>query len=353
MVAVDDPLRRAGPDDRVRLLLIGHRDRLGRHRAPVHRAFDRRFEVVRYFVENGWPTSVEWFADYERYHAIVWWVRFRELRTRQSFDWRGYRGGRIIYDWDVHQNYFNIGGPRDYRGAFPEVIRRLGFELLACSGYEVAERMRADGIPTLWLPKAFDPTDFYDLGTARSGVCHFGRLYPARRAMLRDLRRADLEVIHIAPKYEDLNAALNRFRAAVVCNMEASTPYGWRKWAAKALPWFPVTVRPGPEALIKNFEVPAAGCTLVCDEVPDLPHLGFRDGVTALTYRTLAELRDKLTAALEDTALFARIATQGRKLSHACHTWDHRMERLGGALATLQREGPDAFIRGKGKELHG
>jgi hypothetical protein len=330
---------------RRRILLVCHRDRLGRHRAPVHRAFDRRFDVVRYFVEDGWPASVEQLPGYDGYEAIVWWVRFRRLREHPPVDWGGYQGARVVYDWDVFQNYWHIGGAGDYRGMYADVFKRCAFHLVACTGYETAARLRAEGVPAVWIPKGFDAEDFRDLGLARSGICHFGRLYPARRAMLASVRGRGLDVTHIAPSYEGLNAALNRFEAAIVCNMSASTSAGWRRWAASVVPGFPVRVRPGPEALIKNFEVAASGCALVCDEVPDLAHLGFVDGVTALTYRTFDELCAKLEAGLAATDGFKTIGARGRELCLARHTWDQRMAQLSEAIGALREQGLDAGPR--------
>jgi hypothetical protein len=288
---------------------------------------------------------VEQFADYEQYDAIVWWVRFRRLREFPSFKWSAYRGIRVVYDWDVFQNYWSIGGPVDYRGTFPEVFKRFTFHIVACTGCETAERLRAEGVPAMWIPKAFDPADFPDLALPRSGISHFGRLYPARRAMLSSVCDQGFEVTHLTTPYEGLNGALNRFEANIVCNMSSNASAGWRKWAAGVLPCFHIRVWPGPEALIKNFEVAASGCTLVCDDVPDLPHLGFRDGVNVLTYRTFDELHDKLAAGLESPGLFTEIGARGRRLCLARHTWDHRFEQLSSAIGTLQREGVDAVPR--------
>ena len=52
------------------------------------------------------------------------------------------------------------------------------------SGKRVCELLRNDGVPAVWMPKAYAANWLFDTGADRQGIGYYGTLYPARRAML-------------------------------------------------------------------------------------------------------------------------------------------------------------------------
>lgn len=272
-------------------------------------------------------------ADPASYDAIVVFVRFRFLRDGPPLDWRGFTGRRVLLEHDAVQNYSRIAGGRLF-GAWPPEVERQGFDLVVVSGREVAARLSDEGVPSVWVPKGYDERSFFDAGTAREGICHFGKRYPARAAMLRHLRRAGVSVSHVAAPPEQLNAVLNRFEVCLVCNMDGGPAFGAAGRALQhVVPGALVAVRPGLEAMIKNFEVAASGCAPFFDAIPELAELGFVDGETAFVYSGFDELVERLRATPpEELRAVGRRAAQ---LARERHTWSHRVEQILDVLASL------------------
>jgi glycosyl transferase family 1 len=302
--------------------------------AVFHDTFDRGHPVepfLRAFAEHGvelvhTPHGEMSDADPAAYDAIVVFVRFRFLRDRPPIDWRGFTGRRVLLEHDAVHNYSRMAGD-SLVGTWPPEVERQGFDLMIASGREVAERLAADGIPAVWVPKGYDERSFYDTGGARRGICHFGKRYAARAAMLRHLRRAGVSVSHVAAPPDRLNAALNRFESCLVCNMEGTPAFGVVGRALQhVMPGALVSVRPGLEAMIKNFEVAASGCAPFFDAIPELAQLGFVDGETAFVYSDFDELAERL-----HTTPPERLHEVGRRaavLARERHTWSHRVDQI-------------------------
>lgn len=170
------------------------------------RALETSLRVTRTLVEDGWPSS---FQDLlsdgaEDADACLFFVRFRELREQPPFDWQQFAGSRIMYDWDAVQNYQTIISNR-YLGAWPEVIARHGFDTLVCTGGAVAERFRSEGIPAIWIPKGYEPERFFNTDDVRSGVGHYGAMYPACKYLLQRSMAAGVEVQHFRTSLNAVN----------------------------------------------------------------------------------------------------------------------------------------------------
>ena len=307
--------------------------------AVFHDTFDRGHYVeplLRAFEAHGvelvhTPRGDLSNADPAAYDAVVVFVRFRYLRAGPSLDWRGYTGTRVLLEHDAVQNYSHIAGGR-FVGAWPAEIARHGFDLTLVSGREVAQRLEADGVRTAWVPKGYDEQRFFDVGTAREGICHFGKRYAARAAMLRHLGRAGARVSHVRAPFEQLNGVLNRYAGCVVCNMEGRPRFGAAGRALQLVaPGALVSVRPGLETMIKNFEVAASGCAPFFDAIPELAELGFVDGETAFVYSGFDELAERLrgTAAEE----LREVGRRAARLARERHTWSHRVRQI---LATCR-----------------
>jgi hypothetical protein len=248
------------------------------------------------------------------------------LEQADPLDWGGFRGRRMMLEFDACQDVFDIAGPRRI-GTWPGVIRRHGFDEVITSGRAVARNFEALGIRAWWVPKGFDATRFRDAGEARRGICHFGTAYPARQALDRYLRRRQVTVEDFTVPYDELPARLNRYLACLVCNMAVA-----RRWgkvgavARRVVPGTLVTPLLGPEPMIKNFEAAASGCAVFADESPDLAPLGFVDGVNVITYTTFDELLDKIHS-YGDEELRA-IGVRSAEFCLAHHTWRHRAAQI-------------------------
>ena len=311
--------------------LVCQRYQLERQHIALHAALDRKFSVTRRFTDDGWPRSMRDLPQFEGHDAVVWFVRFRDLIRQPAFDWNGFAGRRVMYDLDAYQNFSTLVGSR-YLGAWPPVYRKHGFDTLVCTGKATRDHLLECGVNAVWVPKAFDPERFHDARQPRHGACYFGELYDARDAMLRHLERSGVQVERFRSSFFDLNDHLNRYALCLICNMALEAPLGLRHLPRLATRLGAARLSPGPEPMLKNFEVAASGCVALCDDIPELADLGFRDGDTMLSYRDFDELVYKIRAHLDAPEDLRRISARAAQLCRARHTWDHRMEALAQVL---------------------
>lgn len=318
--------------DRARVLLISQRYQLTREYRPIHAALEREFDLVRYFVDDGWPTRLGAIPGHRGCAAVIWYVRFRELVQRPAFDWEGFGGRRILYDQDAYQSFSVLAGDR-FLGEWPRVYRRQRLDTIICTGRRTRDELAADGVHAVWIPKAFDPALFHDRGSPRDGVCYFGELYDARAAMLRHLRRNRVRVARFRCAYAELNERLNRYRGALICNMvahDAGPRPAWRRLLGRR---GDVRLETAPEMMLKNFEVAASGCVAFCDEIPEMRELGFSDGETMVSYRTFDELTDKLAHYRARPEQLDAISSRASALARDRHTWQHRARMFAEVVA--------------------
>ena len=324
------------PPEPLRLVVVGHRHQLRRHPRSVYAALGRTFDLTTVFVDDGWPRRARDVGALADADACMWFVRFRELADRpEGFDWRGFEGPRLMYEWDAHM-HFNTMNTARYLGRWPDVFHRNGFELLVASGRQTAARLEADGVPSAWVAKAFDPEVFGDLGRPRSGLGYYGRTYHARRAMLDHLRWRRIPVERFSCPYDEVNSHLNRYLAILLCNLSGQLrPIVGRPLNVLA-PSLAVRLGPAGEPMLKNFEVAGAGCAPVTDRLPELAELGFVDGETMVGYDDFDELTDRLRHLLADPERLAAIGRAAAVLAHDRHTWDHRARQLDGIIRDLR-----------------
>ena len=261
------------------------------------------------------------------YDAVVVFVAFKRLRAARTLSWDGFNRLRVLMDHDIIQNYSDIFDPT-LNGAWPTVFRRHRFDLVITSGAVVRDRLREEGIDADWAPKGFEPARFHNVGTAREGMVTFGSAYLCRQIAERAVAEANLPLTRLPmTPYLELGAQLNRFLACMAISADIALPVENRgalqQMAARDAP-----MRPGLEPMAKLFEAAGAGCCPVVDAMDDLHPLGFRDGETALTFRSYGELADKLQAALYSHDELRTMGAAAAKLAHAEHTWAHRAATL-------------------------
>lgn len=306
----------------LRIAVVCHRHHLGGHQGHLYTALARRFAVTRVVVEDvGWPERLSELPERGDFDAIVWRVRFRELRHRPPFDWESYSGPRIMIDHDICRNYPRLWPEAAVPGGWPPVIRRQRFDLVLVSGKQVCELLGEEGVPAVWMPKAYDTGWLFDTGALRQGIGHYGAPYRARQLMSCHLRRSGVAVHRFQCPDSELNDHLNRRLGVVICNMGATSDDRNGR----------LRLTPAPEAMLKNFEVPAAGAAPICDSTPDLADLGFVDEHTAIVYATFPDLVDRLRAYQDRPDRLRDIGRRSAELVNERHTWDHRaafLERL-------------------------
>ena len=189
------------------------------HQGHIYRALARRFILTRVVIEeDGWPQRLSDFPEGGEFDAILWRVRSQELIHRPPFDWEGYPGPRIMLDHDTCRSYMQIAPGSDTLGMWPPMIHRQGFDLVLVSGKRVCELLRADGVPAVWMPKAYAADWLFDTGTDRGGIGYYGTPYPAcGRCWITST--GPRSRIPVSVPRNELNDQLNRYLGVVICNM--------------------------------------------------------------------------------------------------------------------------------------
>jgi hypothetical protein len=271
------------------------------------------------------------------YDAVVVFVAFRRLRAAPTPAWGSFSGLRVLMDHDIIQNYSTIFDP-SLNGTWPPVFHRHRFDSIVTSGRVVQGRLEDDGIPADWVPKGFEPSRFAEAPRRRKGLATYGSAYACREIAERAVREAGLPLTRLpTTPYLKLGALLNRFSGCMALSCDIDLPLDQRallsQVAARAVP-----MRPGMEPMAKFFEGAGAGCCPVADAMDDLQALGFRDGETTLTFRTYAELVEKLRAAFDTPDALRAMGSAAARLARAQHTWAHRAQALRDViLRRLQR----------------
>jgi hypothetical protein len=302
----------------------------------IRRALARHLSLEEYTVDGRWPDSAAALGELRDYEAVIWFTRFRDLRRRPPFDWGGYAGLRLMYDWDSYQDFSRFGGGA-YLGQWPEVFRRHGFDVLVCTGRRTCEHLREQGVDAEWIPKAADDETFRDLGLVRDGLCTFGFPYPSRQIVAGHLRREGLVVEWLRAPPVELNAGLNRHVACVICNAELRLPARLAKALVRISGGRIPVLAEGPEPMIKNFEVAGSGTAPICDALTELADLGFVDGRTAVLYRSLTDLIGKLVPLLAEPDTLREIGRNAAELVRSRHTWDARGAEFASLIASRLR----------------
>lgn len=267
-------------------------------------------------------------VELQHYDAVVFFVKFRHLRLRESIDWRSFDGLRVLMDHDAFMEFVGWSGTA-YRNEWTRHTPRLGFDMAVVSGSATAEHLAAQGLEVEVVHKGVDNARFHDDGDPRRGMAHFGTPYRSRAAMLRRMRRARVDVERLTVPYSQLNQMLNRFDSALVCNMGADVRYGKiGRGVERVRPGTVLELHRGPEPMLKNFEAAAAGCATFMDDVDDLAELGFIDGDTALIYRDLDELIERVQHYRDRPAELRAVGAAGAALCKARHGWDRRADGL-------------------------
>ncbi|WP_211163266.1 glycosyltransferase [Aromatoleum diolicum] len=273
---------------------------------------DEQADLKRYFREHVRA------QDYER---IVFFLRFKQ-EIRQVGFIRSVPN-LVILEHDAWQNYF----PCKYRGRFSAHYRRLPAARVLSSGFQISERLRAEGTDAVFVPKGYDQTLLRNLGTERDIELGFvgsvkSGIYSERKAMLDAIAHEEpLMTVRTQSGAEYLEM-LNRIRFFVSADVGMS------------------------EYMIKNFEAMACGCVLFAYDqgAAENSALGFVDMENLVLYRSVNELRDKLSRLRASPELAARIAAKGQTLVEREYSFARIGERVAAALRPpLRLAAPSAW----------
>lgn len=282
---------------------------------------------------NG-PSSLPGFGDLngfgvdaDAFDAILWFPTYQRMSVLPDFDWAGFRGRRVLLDFDACQNYSTISS-NDRLGTYVAEIRRHRIDTVVVSGRHVRDRLRQEGVDAVWMPSATDPNFFLDNTAVGERVVHFGTRYPARRQMLREVRRAGFEVEHASCPREELAALLSKVGVGLICDMQASPILPVPKSLFRKLPPFLYSTTPGIEPMMKQYEYASAGVLLVCDRQPDREYLGFIDRQTCFSYTRLESVASSLRAALDSLAHGNEVSDAAKSMTTSWHTWSRRAPAL-------------------------
>lgn len=291
-------------------------------------ALKKRFDLRILFVEDCWPTSIEEISDYEKYDACIWFVRFRELINKPAFNWKDFKGFRVMYDEDANQNFHLLGDKGLYLGKWPVVYNRQEFHMMICTGRQTRDALISEGVHAYWLPKAYDPSRLFDKEIERKGIGYFGELYASRKAMLHFLKRNNLQFRYFRCSYQELNNELNKYIGCLICNMGGKIKPGLWGLINRIYPSYGIDISPGVEPMLKNFEVAGAGCAPIADWIDELNELGFEDGRTMISYYNFQELTEKILFYQKNPEIMRNIGNQAYTLARERHTWDHRAKEF-------------------------
>jgi glycosyltransferase involved in cell wall biosynthesis len=253
----------------------------------------------------------------ERYERILFFLRFKQEIRQVSF----IRSvpNLVILEHDAYQNYI----PCKYTGKFSAHYRRLPWARVISSGYQVVQRLKAEGVDAVFVPKGYDQALLQNLqlerdielafiGSTKSGA------YSARKALLDELGRQENLLITRTRSGDEYLKTLNRIRFFVSADVGMG------------------------EYMIKNFEAMACGCVLLAYDQGEAENraLGFVDMENLLLYRSVDELLEKLARLRADPALAARIAANGQALATERYSFARLGEDIVEALRAPLRPAP-------------
>ncbi|WP_312959573.1 glycosyltransferase family protein [Stutzerimonas nitrititolerans] len=258
-------------------------------------------------------------VDVTRYDRILFFLRFKQ-EIRQV-DFIRSVPNLVILEHDAYQNYI----PCKYTGKFSAHYRKLPWARVISSGCVVTRRLRQEGVDAEFVPKGYDQALLRDLGRERDIELGFigstkSVAYSGRKALLDELAQLENLVATRTNSGEDYLNALNRIRFFVSADVGMG------------------------EYMIKNFEAMACGCVLLAYDQGEEENraLGFVDMENLVLYRTIDELRIKLTQLRADSAWAARIAASGRLLAESRYSFLHIGGEIVRAMQASLRPSPPA-----------
>ncbi len=249
--------------------------------------------------------------DPQKYDRILLIIRLKSLLTQRAF--LRTLPNLCFLEIDAWQNFHRKS---KYRGSFSRLYKSLPWTRIVSTGYQVAEKLRAEGLDVAFAPKGYDqelienlhkpqrPIELGFIGSLKSGF------YSDRRDFLLALAKVEpLQIMRTKPG-RDYVEKMNDIRFFISADINFN------------------------EYMIKNFEAMAAGCVLCAFDQGDAENraIGFKDMDNVVLYRSLADLREKLAQLRADPALALEIAARGQRFAQEHCTFEQWGKRVVDAL---------------------
>lgn len=249
------------------------------------------------------------------YDRIVLFLRFKkEIRQRRFLRTLP---NLVFLEHDAYQNYL----PGKYHGVYSRHYAMLPWVRVISSGFQVTQRLCAEGVDAVFVPKGYDQQAISDLGIPRDIEQGFvgsikSQGYEGRRAFLDALAQRENLLVTRTSSGEEYVRMLNRIRFFISADVGMG------------------------EYMIKNFEAMACGCVLFASDQGSAENaaLGFEDMKNVVLYRDLEECRSRLRQLRADPELADQIARAGRALAHSSFGYDRIARRIVDALQAPLRK---------------
>lgn len=273
------------------------------------------------------------------FDVVIAFLPSWRLREAPPLDWAGFAGERVLYDHDAIQNFSTVESPK-LLGVWTKELVRHQFTHILCTSREVRDRFRAIGVAASWVPKGFDHRSFAgfepgerpDAEVVREGIVAYGSRYPSRVIVEQALLDEGLPFERVQVPYPELALTLSRYRAALAVSAELPR-LRLVRGSCRRLParFMPITV--GVEPMIKLFEIGAAGCVPIIDDIAELQALGFVDGESMISFQSIRALIKRLSGSLHSSQELQQMGEAAQRLCWDRHTWAHRADEIVAAFA--------------------
>jgi len=245
----------------------------------------------------------QYFADHvdvTKYDRILVMIRMKALLRQIGF--LQSLPNLAHLEIDAWQNYH---ARSKYRGKFSQYYRSVPWARVISSGFQVTQRLRAEGFDAAFVPKGYDQALIENLHKPRSIELGFigsvkAGFYSDRRDFLQALAAVEpLQIMRTKPG-RDYVEKMNEIRFFI----SADVNFG--------------------EYMIKNFEAMAAGCVLCAFDQGDAESaaIGLTDMENVVLYRSLAELRAKLAQLRTEPERADAIAMAGEAFARTHCSFD-------------------------------
>ncbi|OHB17885.1 MAG: hypothetical protein A2913_01240 [Parcubacteria group bacterium RIFCSPLOWO2_01_FULL_40_65] len=192
----------------------------------------------------------------------------------------------------------------------------------------IAEKYKSSSNNLKYLPVAVD-SNHYKVGDFNEkekeffscDVCFVGALYPEREKLLSEVKKIGVNLkIFGWPKWKTSSLAENYYGPLSVDGIAKA--YSLAKVSLNS------NLQPQNGGVnLKTFEIPAAGGFQISDNQPDLKNL-FEPGKEVETYKTTAELLDKIKFYLSNSGKRNQIALAGQERVLRDHTLNQRIKKI-------------------------
>ncbi len=261
----------------------------------------------------------QYFSNYietELYDRIILFLRFkkeiRQVRFLRKIP------NLVFLEHDAYQNYVS---DNKYEGKFFQHYSKLPWVRVLCSGFVVSQKLKAQGIDAVFVPKAYDDRLIYNQRRQRDIETGFigslgSKTYSRRKELLDTLQKEENMLVTRTGSGQEYVETLNRIRFFISADVGMG------------------------EYMIKNFEAMAAGCVLFAwsQGRDENLALGFKDMHNIVLYNSVKELKTKLRLLRSDAGLCSQIAQRGQQLAEERYTYSKVSVQLKNQVARPLRK---------------